>query len=226
MKARFATSVLVGICLATIAQSEETRIVREVLTSHGVRYRITGVNDSYSARPDYSGTISPPALGLEESLERCDSLVAAILELAAPAGAEAAFLREAEPLDRGRTWVDYLQRHQGYPIVGAGARLHLDIQGRIEFAGLQYEAETFPIFKPLKVAGLLEIAERAVPYLITGPPLQADLMIDPQGDSPARLFYFVVFPIRARARDSGWQVSVDAITGELISSQTTDVHAG
>ena len=222
MKVQVFTAVLMCLSVTASAQTDE------VLTLHGLRYRITGVNDFYFVRPQF-GLVTPyrPALDEEESLARCDSLVAAILALAAGDRNPPRFLRDRMvPQPGGGSWVDYSQRHQGYRIVSAGARLILDPLGRIESAGLQYESRKLPIFKPLNVAGLHEIAERAVPYQITGPPFQADLMIDTQGDSPARLLYFVVFPIRARGQDSGWQVRVNAVTGELIASETTAIHAG
>lgn len=224
MKGLVFTAVLICLSVAASAQVQ----VDEVLTSHGVRYRLTGVNDSYFVRPQF-GLVTPyrPALDEEESLARCDSLVAAILARAAGDRKPPRFLRDRMvPQPGGGSWVDYSQRHQGHRIVSAGARLILDPLGRIESAGLQYEPKKLPIFKPLNVAGLHEIAERAVPYEITGPPFQADLMIDTQGDSPARLFYLVVFPIRAHGRDGGWQVRVNAVTGELIASETTAIHAG
>jgi hypothetical protein len=46
-------------------------------------------------------------------------------------------------------------------------------------------------------------------------------MIDPNGEAPARLVYLVVFPVRARGMDGGWQVDVDAVTGQVLRSETT-----
>lgn len=216
MNTRGCATVLVGLCLATVARGEET------VTSRGVTYRIVAVNSSYHVRP-VGDTTSRPSR--EESLARCDDLVAAILARATAGGRRVEFVRDRVLLlRRGRRWVDYSQRHQGYRVVGAGARVNLNENGRIDLLSLQYESEEFPTFVPRDTTVLREIAVRAVPDTITGPPFEAVLMIDPRGEAPSRLIYFVIFPVRAKDRDRGWQVDVDAVTGEVLHSETTTRH--
>jgi hypothetical protein len=218
---RFATA-LVSLCLVPCAHGQEM-IRQELLTVGGAKYRLSGVNGSFIAHPEGA---QPDMLTLDQSLARCDELVAVIIARAAPAGRKAPFVRDRTvPLRHGLTWVEYSQRHQGYRIVGGGGRIELNAAGGISFAGLQYESETFPSFKPRDLAALARAAKRAVPRPITGPPLQAELMIDPNGGAPARLMYYITYPVRERGHDGGWQVSVDAVTGKVLRSATTSVHA-
>lgn len=230
MMIRLFTTVLFTLCLVTFGASRRGAhgqdIHREILTVGGVSYRLSGVNGSFMARPEGA---QPDMLAPEESLARCDDLVAAIIERAAPTGRKAPFVRDRTvPLRHGQirsqTRVEYSQRHQGYRIVGGGGRIELDAGGRIAFAGVQYESERFPRFKPRDIAALDGIARWAVHRQITGPALQAELMIDPNGDAPARLLYFVVYPVRDQGREGGWQVSLDAVTGKVVSSVTTSMN--
>ena len=217
MKIGHFTTVLFMLCAVPCAQGQE------ILTVGGARYRFSGVNNSFIVHPE--GT-QPDTLTLEESLARCDELVAAILERATPTGRKVAFLRDRTvPLPRSLTWVEYSQRHQGYRIVGAGGRIGLDARGRITFAGLQYESEKFRTFKPRNIAALAATARRAVPRRIIGPPLHADLMIDPMGEAPARLSYYITYPVREQGADGGWQVIMDAVTGKVVSSATSSIQA-
>jgi hypothetical protein len=222
MKTLLFATALVSLCVVPCAHGQEI-IRQEILTVGGANYRLSGVNGSFMARPEGS---QPDTLTLEESLARCDKLVAAIIERAAPTGRKAPFIRDRTvPQGHGLTWVEYSQRDQGYRIVGAGGRIEVVVGGWINFAGLQYESEKFTSFKPRDVAALSRIAKRAVPRPIIGPPLQAELMIDPNGDEPARLMYHVIYPVRERGRDGGWQVSMDAVTGKVVSSVTTFIQA-
>lgn len=222
MKTLLFATLLFSLCVVPRARGQEM-IRQELLTVGDARYRLSGVNGSFIARPEGA---QPDTLTLEESLARCDELVAAIIERATPAGRKAPLIRDRTvPQGHGSTWVEYSQRHQGYRIVGGGGRLELGAGGGITFAGVTYESETFPRFKPRDVAALARIARRAVPRPITGPAAQAELMIDPAGEAPARLLYIAVYPVRERGGDGGWQVSVDAVTGKVVSSATTSVHA-
>jgi hypothetical protein len=222
MRSLLFTTVLFTIWVVPCAQGQ-MMIGPEILSVGGARYRLTGVNGSFIAHPvDYL----PGMLTLDQSLARCDELVAAIIERATPTGRKAPFVRDRTvPLRHDRTWVEYSQRHQGYRIVGGGGRIELDSEGKISSAGVQYESERFPMFKPKALSALARKAERAVPRLITGPAAQAELMIDPNGEAPARLLYFVVYPVRDQGHESGWQVSVDAVTGKVIRSATTMMQA-
>ena len=221
MKTLLVGTVLLSLCVAPGAHGQD--ITRELLTVGDARYRLSGVNGSFMADPEGA---QPDTLTLDQSLARCDALVAAILERATPAGRKAPFVRDRTvPLRHGGSWVDYSQRHQGYRIVGGGGRIHLDSRGRISSAGVQYESEKFPSFKPRSLAVLAGNAQRAVPHPITGPPLQAELMIDSNGEAPAVLLYLVVYPVRERGGDGGWQVTVDGVTGKVIHSGTTSRHA-
>jgi len=220
MKIRLFTTVLFTLG-AVAAHGQEIR--QEPLTVGDARYRLTGVDGSFTAHPD--GT-QPQGLTWDQSLARCDALVAAIIARATPAGRKAPFVLERTvPQPQGQNWVEYSQRHQGYRILGGGARIGLDAGGRITFAGVQYESEEFPTFKPRPLAILAWNARWAVPRWTTGPAMQAELMIDPMGDAPARLVYLVVYPVREWGHESGWQVSVDAVTGKVVSSRTTTVNA-
>lgn len=221
MKTLLLTTAMVWLCVVPCAHGQEIR--QEPLTVGGARYRLSGVNGSFIAHPDGP---QPGVLTLDQSLARCDALVAAILERATPTGGKAPFVRDrTAPQGHGVTCVEYSQRHQGYRIVGGGARIQLNAGGGISFAGLQYESGTLPSFKPRDLASLARVAKRAVPRPITGPPLHAELMIDPNGGAPARLMYCITYPVRERGHESGWQVSVDAVTGKVIHSATTTVQA-
>lgn len=228
MKTLLFATLLFTLCVVPLGASQrgaygQEMIRQELLVVGGVRYRLSGVNGSFMALPEGS---QPDTLTLEESLARCDELVAAIIERAAPAGRKAPFIRDrAVPQGHDRTWVEYSQRHQGYRILGAGGRIEVVVGGRIHFAGLGYESERFASFKPRSVAALSWIARWAVPRWTTGPPLQAELMIDPNGEAPARLLYFVTYPVWEWGREGGWQVTVDAVTGKVVRSTTTTMHA-
>ena len=50
-------------------------------------------------------------------------------------------------------------------------------------------------------------------------------MIDPMGEAPARLSYYVTYPVREQGADGGWQVILDAVTGKVVSSATTSMHS-
>jgi hypothetical protein len=220
MKTRLFTTVL--FTLGAVAAHGQD-IIREELNVGDARYRLSAVNGSFMARSEGG---QPDTLTLDQSLARCDELVAAIIERATPTGRKPPFARDRTvPLRHGMTWVEYSQRHQGYRIVGAGGRIELDASGRITFAGLQYESERFRTFKPRDLGTLAGRARRAVPRAITGPAVQAELMIDPMGDAPARLLYFAIYPVRDRGQEGGWQVSLDAVTGKVLSSRTTFLNA-
>ena len=222
MKTLLFATLLFSLCVASVLHGQEM-IRQELLTVGGVRYRLSGVNGSLMADPEGS---QPDTLDLEETLAHCDELVAAIVERAPPRGRKAPFVRDRTvPLRHGTTWVEYSQRHQGYKVLGGGGRIEVAPGGWIHFAGLGYESETFPRFKPRDVRALDRIARWAVGRAITGPPAQAEMMIDPNGDAPARLIYYAIFPVREWGRDGGWQVSVDAVTGKVISSGSTAKHA-
>lgn len=210
--------VLVGLCLAMPVRAEET-----LLTSRGVTYRvITAVKGYYLVVP---GRDTMPQPDPEESIARCDDLVAAIVALATAGGPRPEFARgPIVPQGRGTSFVDYPQRHQGYQVLGAGARVNLDQGGRIESMGFQYEDEAFPIFKPKDTTALRRTARRAVPRRITGPPIEERLVINTTGEAPARLTYYAIYPVRDWGRDSGWQVTVDAVTGKVLHSRSTIWH--
>lgn len=221
MKTLLVATVLISLGIVPGAQGQDiTR--QELITASGARYRVSGVNGSFMALPE-GGQPSMPTM--DESLALCDELVAAILEWATPAGRKPPHvLDRTVPLLHGRTWVDYSQRHQGYRVLGYGARIELDAAGRISSAGVQYESEAFPRFKPRNVASLEKVARWAVGRAITGPALMAEIMVDPNGDAPARLIYYAIFPVLEFGREAGWQVAVDAITGKVISSGSTTKH--
>jgi hypothetical protein len=220
MNTRGFTAILVGLCLGTSASGGETVTSDGTMTSHSVTYRIVGVNSSYMVTPLRDPTTR---LSDEESLARCDELVAAVLARVT-AGERVEFVRDriySPP--GGQGWVDYSQRHQGYRIVSAGARVNRDPSGRIFLMGLQYESRHLPTFVARDTTALVKVASRAVPHRITGPPLQAEVMVG--GDAPSGLTCFVIFPIRYQGMDSGWQVDVDAVTGEVFHSASTARHA-
>ena len=47
------------------------------------------------------------------------------------------------------------------------------------------------------------------------------LGIDPMGYGRARLLYHATFLVETRGRKEGWKVVIDAVTGELLNSEST-----
>jgi hypothetical protein len=119
----------------------------------------------------------------------------------------------------------YAQRHQDYRIVGAGGRLELDSYGRIVFAGLTCETEKLRTFRAMDSAALARRAASAVPHPRLGAPVSQELMIDPMGDAPAQLRAYVVYRVRAHDIVEGWQVILNAETGEVLDSFSLFMNA-
>src|SRR5262249_37426186 len=131
------------------------------------------------------------------------------------------FVRDStDQLSRGSR-VIYRQRHHGYPILSAGAALTLDEAGYIELAGLNYESRELPTFVPMDSARLRKIAARAVTLPHPGEPWTELLGIDPMGYGRDRLLHHATFLVETRGRKEGWKVVIDAVTGELLNSEST-----
>jgi hypothetical protein len=227
MKTVIFASGIVALCLATFAHAQD--VFQGVIVASGVRYRLSAVNSSLILVPEVSFASRKPkrALRQDEKLARCDEFVALALEARGLADSgEASLVRDrVEPLPENRTWVLYDQRHQGYRILGAGGRLELDSYGRIVFAGLTYETEKLRTFLPMDSAALVKRAASAVPHPRLGAPISQELMIDPLGDAPAQLRAYVVYQVRANDLVEGWQVTLDAESGEVLDSFSLFMNA-
>jgi hypothetical protein len=223
MKAVLSASGLVALCLATFAHAQD------VVVASGVRYRVSAVNSSLILVPEVPFASRKPdrALREDEKLARCDELVARALEARGlPDSGQASLVRDrVEPRPENRSWVLYVQRHQGYRILGAGGRLELDSYGRILFAGLSCETEKLRTFRPMDSVALEKLAAPAVPHPRLGAPVSQELMIDPMGDAPAQLRAYFIYQIRANDRVEGWQVTLDAVTGEVLGSFSLFMNA-
>ena len=227
MKTVILASGLVAHCLATFAHAQD--VVQDVVVASGVRYRVSAVNSSLILVPEVPLTSRKPerALQQDEKLSRCDEFVALALKARGLADSgEARLVRDrVEPRPENRSWVLYVQRHQGYRILGAGGRLELDSYGRILFAGFTYETEKLRTFRPMDSVALEKRAASAVPHPRLGAPISQELMIDPLGDAPAQLRAYVVYQVRANHRVEGWQVILDAVTGEVLDSFSLVMNA-
>lgn len=215
---------LAGIGFATFARAQDE--AQGVVVASGVRYRFTSVNSILMLQPEDT-LATPPVLSQGERLARCDTLVAAALKtrwLVDPADPTLVRAR-AQSLPEKKSWVVYVQRHQGYRILGPGARLELDASGQILFGGITYEREKLREFRPLSLAALEKHAATAVPHPRVGPVFSQELIIDPLDDAPAELRDYVVFQVRNRGHVEGWQVIVNAETGKIVYSSSTVRHA-
>lgn len=223
MKALVLGSTVAALCLATFARAQEVVVIS------GVRYRIARVNSSLMLIPDapFAASKSARALPTDEMLSRCDQFVARALAVRGlPDTGDARLVRDrVEARPEKRTWVLYVQRHQGYRILGAGGRLEVDSCGRVLFAGLTCETEELRSFRPMDSAALEKLAAPAVPHPRVGPPTHQELMIDPLGEAPAELRAFVVYRVRNNNRVEGWQVILNAETGKVVDSFSLVLNA-
>lgn len=214
-------SGLVALCVADFARAQD--VLDTSVVASGIRYRLSAVNSSLILRPEVPFGATRPERTLREDAElsRCDELVALALKARGWADSGAAGLARdrVEGLPEQKRWVLYVQRHQGYRIVGAGGRLELDSYGRIVYAGLSYETEKLRTFQtPLDSVALQKRAAAAVPHPRLGAPIRQELMIDPMGDAPAQLRAYVIYRVRVNDDVEGWEVILDAETGKVLES--------
>ena len=237
MKAIIRGAALAGLCVALpafTAEALDRRIEQyraraaqagETLEWHGARYLMLPGADTFGSEAKCHvirdgagrGQVMTPA----ERRARCEEMVALMVR-SVNGDRNARYAPERRSEHLGRSEEVYAQRHGQYRVLSGGARLLLDERGEISEAFLTFEMEDFPAFHPKPEATLTLAARRAVPSPILGKPLQAEFLIDPNGDAPARLLYIVTFPVRKHGRPSGWSVNVDAVTGEVLYSRSTD----
>ena len=200
----------------------------DVLVSDGARYLVqTFANPTTNKWMDsqtsfYLVASDPPgktiALSEDDRLERSDELVRAILRYAKVDPRKIDFARDRFLPGQHQSMVTYVQRHQRYPIVSAGARLILDQNGRIARAYLTYDTRELPTFAPKDSLDLRKIALRAVPFPPVDDTWRPTLAIDLMNGGPARLFYNATFEVRKQGEERPWRVCIDAVTGEVIDS--------
>jgi len=259
MKLFICLSVLLGWSFASSAFADLPELwpgaSSGIITSQGIRYRVYSSNfDTETpfildpivdpeAAADSGLTASPKQV---EILRRCDELVADALRMIP--GEKPPFSRDRiDSLGRGRAWVIYSQRHQGYPVISGSARLELDEHGRIARAWLTYEAAKLPSFRPKAEDKLQKIARAAVPYRITGEPKVMEFMVQPpRGEGwgpvapashgrqpefkyrrylPAQMLYYIVYPVQDNGHHEmctspyTWRITLDAVASKVIDAR-------
>ena len=237
MKAIIRGAALAGLCVALPALASDALDRRmeqyraraaqagQTLEWHGARYLVLPgterIGSEAMCHVIRDGAGSGQVMTLAERRARCDEMVA-LMARSVEAGPKARYAPERRGEYRGGSEEVYAQRHGRYRVLSGGARLLLDERGEISEAFLTFEIEDFPVFQAKPEAALARAARRAVPSPILGKPRQPEFLIDPNGDAPARLVYFVTFPVRNHGHLSGWSVNVDAVTGKVLYSSSTD----
>ena len=220
-----------GLVLAVILALPCDALAQESFRFEGVRYRLF-CNDGCLLEADSVDASSPAPRDFAERATRCDRLIAAVVEHMAP-GKRAPYVPAQGdsippgryPHLRERTWRVYFQLEQGWPMMSSGARIGMDASGRITWASVHYiDGTKLPRFHPKHEATLLVIARRAVPTPILGDVLEEGFWISSSDalDARSQLLFVTIFPVRRSDRPSAWQVTLDAETGRVIDSFTTD----